>query len=560
MIPLIAALLVFAGFQDPQAGTGAIEGIVTRAGSSQPIQGARVAIWGDKGPDFQTTTDANGHYAFGGIPTGPFNMEVQAEGYLSTPDPSTGKTIRFTISDGQLTRHDVTMTSAGALAGRVLDENREPLPGVAVEVLQLRLNSWGRPTWNPVAQVVTNDRGEYRVESLPPDEYYVRASRRRASGPPDSGSIVDLAATYFPGTADARSAAPVQVRESAEVSAEFALASVRAYSVTGRISLPDSPQPAPPVQLYVIPQDSKTPLDPQVNAGIPVKVSSEGTGTFQIRGLLPGGYDLFGVALPLVYGTATPSGENGTAVVRFASTTRVPGRLGTIPFQIRDEDERDVLLSLDPGVEIKGRVTAANSARIPQLSVSLHSRQEFLATLLSIQASVEQNNESNSFTLAGVPAGKYDVEVHGIGNSDSLYLADVRANARSVMEEGLDVFARPMDSLEIVLGFDGGVIEGTINAVQDSPVLVVLAPQAPRRQNGSLFKTRIVENPISEGFRFTAVAPGSYSVFAFEIPAPTNTVPYRNPDFLSLHETQGIPVIVEKAAATGPVRLPPIPQ
>src|SRR5262245_47515603 len=98
MIPLIAALFILAGFQDPQVGQGAIEGIVVRAGSAQPIEGARVAIWGDRGPDFETRTDVNGRYAFSGLPAGPFNMEVQADGYVSSPDPSTGKTFRFTIS------------------------------------------------------------------------------------------------------------------------------------------------------------------------------------------------------------------------------------------------------------------------------------------------------------------------------------------------------------------------------------------------------------------------------------------------------------------------------
>src|SRR5262252_4526488 len=172
MIPLIAALLVFAGFQDPPVGTGAVEGIVTRAGSAQPVAGARVAIWGDKGPDFETRTDANGHYLFNGIPTGPFNLDVQADGYLSAPDPATGKTIRFVIGDGQLIRRDVSMLSVGTLAGQILDENRAPLPGISVEILQLRLNSRGLPTWNPIAQAVTNSGGEYRVDGLPPEDYY----------------------------------------------------------------------------------------------------------------------------------------------------------------------------------------------------------------------------------------------------------------------------------------------------------------------------------------------------------------------------------------------------
>src|SRR5262245_28734502 len=59
----LAAFLALLGVQEPAAtGTGSIEGTVTRAGTSQPIENAVVAVWGDRGPDFRATTDANGHF------------------------------------------------------------------------------------------------------------------------------------------------------------------------------------------------------------------------------------------------------------------------------------------------------------------------------------------------------------------------------------------------------------------------------------------------------------------------------------------------------------------
>jgi hypothetical protein len=103
---VLAAFLALIGVQNPaSAGTASIEGMVTRAGTSQPIENARVAVWGDRGPDFRATTDANGHFVVSNMPAGIFNIEVQAEGYL--PNPSSNMRIRIGLSDRQRLRHDV---------------------------------------------------------------------------------------------------------------------------------------------------------------------------------------------------------------------------------------------------------------------------------------------------------------------------------------------------------------------------------------------------------------------------------------------------------------------
>jgi len=52
----------------------------------------------------------------------------------------------------------------------------------------------------------------------------------------------------------------------------------------------------------------------------------------------------------------------------------------------------------------------------------------------------------------------------------------------------------------------------------------------------------------SERFRFSNVAPGLYSLFAFELETGKVDVPYLNPDFLALHAQQAMSVIAESGA------------
>ena len=91
----IVVLLALGSLRASQASTGIVEGIVARADTIQTIAGARVTIWGDMGPEFETTTDAKGHYVLRDVPAGIYNIEVQADGYLSVPkddrrDPPSG--------------------------------------------------------------------------------------------------------------------------------------------------------------------------------------------------------------------------------------------------------------------------------------------------------------------------------------------------------------------------------------------------------------------------------------------------------------------------------------
>jgi hypothetical protein len=522
------------------------------------------------GPDFETRTDASGRYVFPALRYGTYNMEVQAEGFLSSPDPSTNLKVRLTIDSAEPVRRDISLAVVAAIVGRILDDKREPVPGLGVEVLQLIPDSFGRPQWHTVASARTDTGGEYRVDGLSTNDYYVRASAR------NKRSSADMAATYFPGTADPRSAAVVSLREG-ETSASFSLANERTYSVEGRITQQDSKPAISSLLLYAFPQDSSVPIERSITSGASVEASAEGIWDFELRGLLPGVYDIFAVAVPVrTFSTAVD--PLAAELREMAFGAEVPGRVATTTVEIRDENVRDLRLSLEPGVNVVGRlrlvddggkpltlenkggvfpIEIASDTATAQVFLGLNRRELLISGLVNVRPVLKEGE--SLFTFPGVSPGTYDIALRENRADSDFYLADVRVSARSIFDEGLAVRSEPIEFLEVVVGFDGGVVEGGGSGNGESRVLVVLAPHPSRRQNGALFKTAELSDSTLP-FRFTGVAPGLYSIFAFELPDSLETVPYRNRDFLSLHETESRSVTVGKAATVGGVQVPMIPR
>lgn len=91
------------------------------------------------------------------------------------------------------------MTRAAVIAGEVRDEQGKPRSGIAVTVI--RKPKTGGTEMPPLEPARTNDRGEFRVDLLPPGEYLVLAS------PPDKRTgDAAVMPTYYPSVTDQQSA------------------------------------------------------------------------------------------------------------------------------------------------------------------------------------------------------------------------------------------------------------------------------------------------------------------------------------------------------------------
>jgi hypothetical protein len=537
LVVLLSALLQ----QTPQTGT--IEGIVTRSGSTLvPIAGAQVTITAPSPFSngtlivLDTTTDGGGHFLFSDLPAGVFKVEVSQEGYGYRASKfvftSTLKT-SVTVAPGKRVQvPNLTLTPTSTIRGRVLDSEGHGVPNVPVEFLRMTVNDQGRKMWaTGKVDTDTNDQGEYELTMLGPGDYYVRTIL-------DTQSDLPIA-VYYPGALDGSAAAAVALVEGSQMVADIRVGpavSGPTYKVSGRVS-----QSA---DLILMKRDSLEPVELSATAA-----ADADTGRFEFRAVRPGSYDLWAV-------------------------TEVSGKnlFSTVPIEIRDKDIENVSLTLRAGVDIKGRLIVDANAQNLQLFRRLGGLGDTLRTAGSLRIVLDRNDRfpfgtafepviddsGLTFTFPAVPEGAYTIGaglVSGTGarlQGSDLYVADIRASARSVFDTGFQVGTDPVDSMEIIVGTGAVSIEGTVQGKSELPAVVVLAPSFPREGNPSLYRTGVL--PANGKFQFYGVAPGSYRLFA--VPYLNETVPYRDPEFLARHESSALHITIQKGTTLGGLQVP----
>lgn len=102
---------------------GALEGTVSD--ELGPLSGASVRVH----PDWQTTTDVQGHYRIGPLAERRYSVHASAPGHVPaylSDDPS--------ISFGKVTRADVMLRRVAGLSGSIVDSNQTPLSNATIDV------------------------------------------------------------------------------------------------------------------------------------------------------------------------------------------------------------------------------------------------------------------------------------------------------------------------------------------------------------------------------------------------------------------------------------------
>jgi hypothetical protein len=115
-----------------------------------------------------------------------------------------------------------------------------------------------------------------------------------------------------------------------------------------------------------------------------------------------------------------------------------------------------------------------------------------------------------------------------------------------MMSEGIRVSSDSVPPIEILIGTNGGTIDGTVVSTDSKPSVaaLLLVPADPRRRNFSLYRT--ASAGMGGEFVINGVAPGQYKLFAW----PTLPVAYQNPDFIRQHESGSVSVTVSSSSRT----------
>jgi hypothetical protein len=562
----LAALLLLQQPQ-PQTVLGRIEGTVLRAGSTEPVSGARVtvvrvtaatgafvpvagnltsssfsgstnvalpAVPGDgRGPFIQplpapgpfppppipaVTTERDGRFVVPNLEEGGYRVTISMNGYVRQEYGQRvfpGQGIPLTLGRGEVLKDlVVNLTQTGAVNGRIIDNNGQPAANVPVQLIRASYNATAQRIFTTAGRATTNDRGEYRIFWIAPGRYYVAAGTAPGDGSA-STQLDNYVFTFYPGTQDVSRASMLDVKAGSESVLDLVVPKQQHYRIRGRIidALSQSP----------------------TLLGISLSVSTQGggsasftfsqaynpaTGLFEIRDLMPATYIL--------------QVNTGTATAR-------------VPVTVTNADIENLTIVLSTGTPVTGQARIENAATPtipPATRVQLRPVVAEIANFVGFAPNATPNAADGTFRLDGVLRGEYRVIVTPPNDHyvKAALLDRTDALNRTIEIGNADNTARVLD---VVLSPNVAQIDGVVtdDRLQPLPgVQVVLVPDR-NRERVELFKA--VTSDQSGKFILRSIAPGDYRLFAWE---GLENFAYFDPDLLKRSEPLGKALHLDESA------------
>jgi hypothetical protein len=285
-------------------GTAVISGrvAINVNGSPQPVRRARVTLDADVLRSSRTSdTDTDGRYQFVNLPAGRYVVRAAKAGFVpSVRDPrrTFDRPAPLDLADAQALQHDLWMGAGAAFEGQILMDGGAPAINVVVAAVRMGYDVNGRRPV-PIAQARTDDRGRYRVHTLPAGEYYLEAGPDPLdlafqSSPGQRSTTVPKA--FYPGVPRIDVGRTVTALAGQTVSGlDISLSTVPATALTGRIL--DSTG-ARPLNTFARVQRVGGPVGEVRGSGVTEELAREVDYSFQYPRVPAGEYWVMGVTRP----------------------------------------------------------------------------------------------------------------------------------------------------------------------------------------------------------------------------------------------------------------------
>jgi hypothetical protein len=498
----------------PGQQTGIIGGVVRNGWSKTPIKRAIVTLR-TTGTDIMealTYSEANGAFAFTGVPAGDYTLCARLSGYeracFGGGDDLGRPVALLTLTAGQR-KQDVVlaMLPEGSVSGTVTDEDGDGIRGARVELLR---PVYRRRTlhWQQAGTATANEKGEYHLTFLQPGEYRVMATGQfqavsRIRPEAMAGVVVPeetYASQFYPGSASIDAAVSLTLNAGNDLKGiDFTLSATPQVLVSGAVECPTGIDPNTFVNLQLIPE---FPVPGERNL-------SFGTNGPEYR-----------------FQMNVPAGR-----YRIVASMEANDRRYRAEQRVEAGPEVDNLtLTLAPGAPLTGKLVVEGEPmrKSGPYTIRLTPGDD---TQNIGQPPTADVSESGAFEFPSVLPGIWDIGVSPMPTGS--YIKSMRLGEQDVLTADMTLEEGARKPLSIVLSTKGAVVSGNVMKPDASGPLtslrsrLLLAPSGRYEAVQSFYETTLTD---ARGhFEFKGVTPGTYRLYAFD---RLQSDEFWKPDFL----------------------------
>ena len=465
-------------------------------------------------------TDSEGRFQFEGLPEGQLLLTAQKPGYFTREQENSGSPIHHVYVGPSLGAQTIKLVPQAAIFGRVTDASGQPIEHIALR-LSARSLRQGRKYWEQRGMSESDEDGHFRFANLMPGNYCLSVGPSQMEGQilaagekPTSG----FPHLYYPGVPDLASAAPIQLSPGQQAEADFSLAPVPVYHVSGTISGQVADQGVG-LALSTLSGDELS---------LPTHFNSQ-LGTFNLDAVPAGSY------LIKVFA------QQGLQPLRAEMRVNVASNLENLHLALAPAVSIPIIVHLQPGAS-SGSNSSSRTEDRPPISVALLPSQPSAAEAFS---TFEQRSPGhNVMVIQNVDPGGYTADLRP---QPPWYVQSATYGQANLLYDDISVVSGQSYPMDIVLRDDSASLTANVrwpdNAAQQRATLIIVP------QPASKLRPRVVQG-VSNTFTETGLAPGEYLVFAFDQLA---ALEYANPEALEPYASQAARVTLsanQKAQVT----------
>jgi len=497
-----------------------VAGIVLNSRTGQPVARAQVHLLrldGGGPSSGAALTDPSGRFKLNGVAPGQYRAVASRNGFVRQVSQSGRTPPQLTLAPRQAVDGlTLELVPAAVIAGRVVDENGDPLPNVQLQPFRYVSVRGERHLVPFGAAVSTDDLGAYRMFGLNAGRYYISAfySGKPGStpgpgaplmfgGPAPEAAAEAYPPLFYPGVAEPSQAAPIQLRAGDERrGVDLRLAPVRTIRIRGHIA---------PFAGRM--QEAFVTLAPRGDWGVatfsmgprpPARVDARGA--FEFSGVTPGSH-LLGAML---------NREGGTLWAR-------------LPVEAGSADIDGLELAFRPNVDLKGRLRFDGGSQpgqdLTSVAVTLTPLQGSMGFAGSSRSALDA---AGSFQIRNLAQGDYRLNIDPL--PADAYILSAKYGEADVTMKPVSLGEVP-ETLEVVLSAAGARVQGMVTE-DGNPApgaLVLVIPESGRAD-----LRKVAQTDPNGRFTLRGLAPGGYTLYACQggsegsVPDPQDLEGFQN--------------------------------